>query len=191
MNHHELSKHLLKLGYTAQWLDYGLLTDEHLLAQVKVYDTDDDKNTEHYRYNTFRNYLATKDMLTDLELDHYIELALSDHDKAMAGAALIDLFTRTHLSDRQFHKLITQLKSLGDWTSNTIARQILLRRLKQEKLNDELFRECFEKGDNFIQEYLIDLSNREQLEVLSLQGRTKKIRNMASQMLSQNTENNV
>jgi hypothetical protein len=183
MNHQQLSEYLLKLGYTAQWLDYGLLTEEQLLTQVKAYDEGDDKNIEHYRYTTFRNYLAAKDVLTDLEFDHYMQLALSDHDNVMAGAALVDLFTRTHLSDEQFHKLIAGMKSLGDWTTHTTARQILLRKLKQEKLSNELFRECFEKGDNFIQEYLIALSNPEQLEVLSLQGRTKRIRNMARQLL--------
>lgn len=184
MNDQELKKSLSMLGYTARWLEYGLLTEILLWEQLSTFAKENDKNTEHYRYATFRNYLAAKDFLTDLELDHYMELALSDHDNVMAGAALVDLFTRANLSDDQFDKLITQLKGLGDWTNNTVTRQTLLRKLKQEKLTDTLFRECIEQGDAVVQEYIIPLSNAEQLTALSVEGRTKKIKTMASRFLN-------
>lgn len=188
MSDQELSRNLFKLGYTGQWLKCGLLTKEQLLVQINAYESEEDKNTEHYRYAAFRNYLKNKETLSDAEFDNYLKIALSDEDTVMAGAALIDLFTNIVLSDTQFDKLITQMKAFGDWTKNTLCRQTLLRRLKHEPLTTELFRECFEKGDNLIQEYLISLANPEQLEVLSLKGRTNKIRNMATQLLRQKTD---
>ncbi len=172
------------LGYTSQWLEYGLLTEILLREQLRTFAKAHDKNTDHYRYATFRNYLATKDSLTDLELNRYMELALFDHDNVMAGAALVDLFTKLNLSDDQFNKLTTQLKGLGDWTKNTVTRQTLLRKLKQKELTDTLFRECIAQGDAVVQEYLIPLSNGDQLATLSVQGRTKKIKTMASRFLN-------
>lgn len=183
MNNQELSKYLSTLGYTVKWLEYGLLTKNYLLIQTDIYNQGDDKNTEHYRYATFRNYLETKDTLTDLEFDHYIELALCDKALVMAGSALMDLFTKTSLSNHQFDMLITVMKGLGEWANNTILRQTLLRQLKQEVLTDELFRECVEKGDKVVHEYLLGIADPNQLSFLALNGRTKKIKTLATQSL--------
>jgi len=183
MNHQKLNESLSLLGYTVKWLDYGLLTQELLSEQLHAFRSGDDKNTEHYRYGAFRNYLRTKETLTDVEFANYTQVASSDQNQVMAGAALIDLFTKIRLSDDQFDKLIAHLKALGDWPENMINRHTLLRKLKQQKLTDALFRECFEKGDNVVQEYLVGIADREQLQVLALEGRTKKIRSMALEQL--------
>lgn len=187
MNDQELSRYLSKLGYTGQWLECGLLTTEQLLVQINAYDNEQNKHTEHYRYKAFRNYLADKETLSDAEFGNYLNIALSDEDTVMASSALIDLFTKIGLSDTQFNKLVAQMKALGDWTKSTLVRQTLLRRLKHKPLTEELFQECFKNGDNLIQEYLISLANPEQLETLSLKGRVKKTRNMATQVLRQKT----
>lgn len=182
MNDQELHKHLLILGYTAKWLDYGLLTVPQLSEQLSVYGSSGDQHKEHYRYAAFRNYLAGKETLTNEELARYIELAMADEDRTIAGAALVDVF-KMQLTQAQFNRLIAQMEKLGTWTQTVIARQSLLRKLKQEPLSNALFEECFAHGDNFIQEYLIHLSNREQLQTLSSEGRTKRIRNMALEQL--------
>jgi hypothetical protein len=183
MKDNNLNDQLLKLGYSHKWLEFGLLTMELLHTQIITYEQDADENTEHYRYATFRNFLATKETLTVPEFDNYITLALSDEATTMAGAAMIDLFTKVNLTEVQFEKLVAQMIKLGDWTKDAIARQALLRKLKYQKLTNELFDECFEKGDNAIQEYLLGIANTEQLTRLSIQGRTKRIRNTAIQRL--------
>lgn len=182
MNHQKLNESLSLLGYTVKWLDYGLLTPELLSAQIHTFKHAENKNPEHYRYASFRNYLADKEILTDEELTRYIGLAMTDEDRVIAGAALVDVF-KTQLTQTQFHTLIAQLETLGTWTSTVISRQILLRRLKQEVLTEALFEECFAQGDNVVQEYLIHLSNREQLQILASKGRTKRIRSMALEQL--------
>ncbi len=183
MNDQELSDYLSMLGYNMKWLENGLLTKELLSAQVHTFQHAEDKNPEHYRYACFRNYLADKERLTDEELARYIGLAMADEDRAIAGAALVDVF-KTQLTHTQFHTLITQLEALGTWTSTVIARQILLRRLSQEVLTEALFEECFAQGDNVVQEYLIHVANREQLHILASKGRTKRIRSMALERLN-------
>lgn len=171
------------LGYSTKWLEHGLLTRELLCAQIHTFQHSEDKNPEHYRYACFRNYLTNKETLTDEELARYIGLAITDDDRVMAGAALVDVF-KTQLTQTQFHTAIAQLKTFGTWTSTVIARQTLLRRLNQEVLTEALFEECFAQGDNAVQEYLIHLSNREQLQILASKGRTKRIRHMAQERLN-------
>lgn len=180
----ELNKQLLTLGYSSLWLDFGLLTEALLQAQLNLFDKKDDKNTEHYRYAAFRHYLAGKEALTDTEFANYSELALSDSHRVMAGAAFIDLFTKVHLSDKQFDELIARLKELGDWTQHTIMRQTLLRKLQQKQLTDELFAECLDHGDTVVLEYVIGFADPEQLTILASKGKTKKIRNMSLQTLN-------
>lgn len=183
MKDQELTAQLLLLGYTAKWLDYGFLTAAQLAEQAHLFSNSGDQYTEHYRYASFRNYLSGNNTLTDEQFLRYLELAMGDADKLMAGAALVDLFTRTDLTQVQFHQLIAQMEPLGTWTQSVIARQTLLRKLKQEVLTEALFEACFVQGDNVIQEYLIHLSDREQLQKLAAEGRTKRIRNMALEQL--------
>jgi len=52
MTDNELTKKLAKLGYTRLWLDYGILTIEHLIEQEQTFDNSDDQNAGHYRYRT-------------------------------------------------------------------------------------------------------------------------------------------
>lgn len=184
MNDQELNEHLSIIGYSAKWLEYGLLTQDLLSNQIHTFQNTEDKSSEHYRYTAFRNYLAAKDSLTDKEFANYSELALSDQDRVMGGAALIDLFTKNCLSDNQFDKLIAHMKDLGEWTKNTAIRQTFLRKLKQEQLTDELFGECLEQGDAVVQEYLLGIANHEQISALAITGRTRKIRTMAAHYLN-------
>jgi hypothetical protein len=67
MTDEELTNKLAKIGYTKLWLDYGVLTLDYLIAQEQVFDNSEDKNTEHYRYRTFIDYLICKKELSDTE----------------------------------------------------------------------------------------------------------------------------
>lgn len=183
MRNQALTQQLATLGYTSRWLEYGLLTEALLAAQLSTFHSHEDPHTEHYRYAAFRNYLSEKYTLTDEELDRYMEIAMADKDRTMAGAAMVDLFTKTDLTQAQFQRLVAQMETLGTWTQSVIARQTLLRKLKQEVLTEALFDACFVQGDNVIQEYLIGISNQEQLQMLASEGRTKRIRHMALEQL--------
>ena len=96
---------LLKLGYTTLWMELGILTEQKLNEQVAIYETGDDKNTEHYRYGAFRDYLTSHRTLTDTELDNYLKLANLETDKPMANSAIADIFREIELTDLQFNKV--------------------------------------------------------------------------------------
>jgi hypothetical protein len=49
-------KALLRFG--DRWFQLGLLTESDLHALGQTYETSDDRNTEHYRYKVFQDYLA-------------------------------------------------------------------------------------------------------------------------------------
>lgn len=94
----ELQTKLSKLGYTNLWIDFCILTEEHLNKQLEFFNNSDDKNTEHYRYATFMQYLTSKGSLTDTELDNYLKLVCSAKDSIMTGSVIANFLARISLT---------------------------------------------------------------------------------------------
>jgi hypothetical protein len=187
MTEKELIDKLAKIGYTTLWLDYNVLTIAYLVEQDHTFDNSDDQNTEHYRYQTFRHYLSSKGKLSDIEFDNYLRLTFSDNDTLMAGSAAVDLFTKVDLTDFQFEKLCKTIGHFGVWTEKVVTRQTLLRQLKASKLTTDLFKECLVNGDSAIHEYILDIADLNQLQELAINGKNKKIRNIASEKVNRLT----
>lgn len=177
---------LLKLGFTNLWIEAGLLTEQQFDKLLEDFDKSDDKNTEHYRFGTFRKYLTTKKVLTDSELANYLKIASFDEDEIMATSAILAILTEIKLTDLQFDKICSEIEKLGlgTPTQKIISRQKILRRLKHEKLTDELFAESLQIGDSVTQLYLLDLADNNQLLQLAETGVTKVIKNMATEKLN-------
>jgi hypothetical protein len=157
------------------------LTVDYLVEQEQTFDNSDDYNTEHFRYQTFRRYLNSKDKLSDTEFDNYLRLAFSDNDSLMAGSAAVDLFKMVGLTDFQFEKLCKTIGYFGGWTEKIVIGQTLLRQLKANKLTTELFKECLKNDDIAVHEYILDIADLNQLQELALNSKNKKIRNIASE----------
>jgi len=188
----ELENKLAKLGYTRLWLDYGVLTIEYLLAQEQEFDNSDsdDKNTEHYRYGAFKNYLSSKSKLSDKEFENYLKLTLADDDTLMASAVAIDLFRRIDLTEDQFRQLCKTLGHFGEWTNKEAIRQTLLRKLRQGKMTTDLFRECVENGDSVVHECVLEIADINQLHALVLKGKNRRIKTLAAKKLQKLTRKN-
>ena len=184
MTDKELTDKLAKIGYTILLLDYGVLTIDYLIQQEQVFDKSDDQNTEHYRYQTFRHYLSSKSKLLDIEFDNYLRLTFEDNDPLMAGSAAVELFNKTDLTQQQFKKLCKTIEHFGVWTEKVVTRQTLLRQLRTSKLTSELFKECVVNGDSVIHEYILDIADLNQLQELVINGKNKKIRNIANEKLN-------
>jgi hypothetical protein len=176
-----VSDNLLLLGYTRHWLCYGVLTVDDLRKQCEVFQTGEDTHSEHYRYGTFRRYLANRKSLSDKELADYLHLVLADDDSIMAGTAAQDLFSLISLTDSQFKYACEKVDALdGEWKTRLLTRQKLLRVLKKNGLSPSLFAECLINGDRIVQEFIIDLADKQQLVELAANGLTKKVRNLAT-----------
>ncbi len=178
-----MSDNLLILNYSDLWLKFGFLTEEDLNDQIKIFETSDDKSTEHYRYASFEKYLRSQRKFTDNEVDQYLELAAIDEDKVMSGAAGVDLLTLADLTNHQFEKICVALSLFGEWTEKVILRQTLFRKLKKEAFTEELFLECFNKGSGEVHRVLIEYANKSQMELIAEKGASKSVRNIAKEKL--------
>jgi hypothetical protein len=176
-----------QLGYTHLWLELGLLSEHQLDEQWATFKKSDDKNTEHYRYETFRNYLTTRKVLTDQELDNYLQVAYSEKDEPMASCAIIDILREIELTALQFDHVCSAIEGLGLGNSSQkiISHQKRLRKLKSGQLTDELFAESLHDGDSLAQRYLLNLADKHQLQQLVENGATKAIKNTAREKLNQ------
>jgi hypothetical protein len=180
---------LAKLGYTQKWMEYGFLTEEALNLQLVEFDKGEDPNTEHYRYRTFQNWLASKTNVTDNEIQQFIELSKEDTDAVMAGSAVRELFTSSIISEDQFELIRLKLPAFGDWTRKLILREVLTKRLQKEEITTELFNECFaykkEFKDNRLMVVIIEqTNNKELLAEFASNGSGKRMRTLAQKKLN-------
>jgi hypothetical protein len=179
---------LSTLKYSDLWLKFGFLTEESLDDQIKNFEKGEDKNTEHYRYSSFRKYLSLGKVLTDDEIAKYLHLAEIDEDKWMAQSAIRDLVGHRNLTDSQFEKVCSILSQYGEGTKKFISREILYRKLRKSvneevSLTENVFLEFFNQNNGNIHWYLISYADKNQLELIAEKGATKAVRHIARQEL--------
>ncbi|WP_420571726.1 hypothetical protein [Kordia sp.] len=123
---------LTKLGYTEKWIRFGLLDQDILTKQIISFQNGDDSNTEHFRYQTFINWLETKADVNDVEIQNFVELAVEDKDQLMAGSAIVQLLRHPEITDNQFKFISEKLSTFGSWTKKVIEREQLKRKSQHE-----------------------------------------------------------
>lgn len=79
------------LKYDQIWLDYKVLTLDILQKQLNEFNKGKDKNTEHYRYATFKNYLQTQSSLSEEQISHLFNIIKTESDNSMASSMAIDI----------------------------------------------------------------------------------------------------
>ena len=82
-----------KLNYHSEWNECPILTDDLLESQIKKYNIGTDTGTEHYRYQSFIQYLQKKDF-NKTDFDIYIKLTDIDDDRSMASSAMFNIFIK-------------------------------------------------------------------------------------------------
>lgn len=120
------------LKYDQLWLDYGLLTTDLLITQVKEFDSGKDQNLEHYRYNTFKNFLQAKSIISDEQIIKLFDIIKIDSDISMANSMALDILKTKILNDLQFNMVSDLLKQIfGDEMQKYIDQEILWRQKRQ------------------------------------------------------------
>ncbi|MEO7309416.1 MAG: hypothetical protein ABIX01_03385 [Chitinophagaceae bacterium] len=104
-------RNLSVLQYSQLWLESGLLKNADLIKQIESFRTEDDPNKEHYRYQTFRNFLKNQSSLADSTLQQIIEIFKVDEDSEMASSAMIALLKTVYLTNRQFETVEAFLRT--------------------------------------------------------------------------------
>jgi hypothetical protein len=128
-------ENLAILKYDQLWLDYNVLTFDILETQVNEFNNGKDENTEHYRYETFKNYLQTQSSLSEDQISHLFDIIKTDSDNSMASSMAIDILKTKTLTESQFNMVADLLKhSFGDNMQKYIDREIVWRqKQRQEK----------------------------------------------------------
>lgn len=175
---------LALLGYSALWLEAGLITSAFLDRQIETFNDGLDDHSEHYRYAAFLQWMDSKEYFTQDDISAFTVLIQEDGDSSMAESVAFRLLNHPHLTDEQFERLSSFIAEYADGSrSEKILRAVLLRRLqKRSTVSPEEFAECLQKGDGAVHSYLLDAfsqNNPEFLYQLAEKGANKKVRNMA------------
>ena len=79
------------IGFTPPWWKLGVVDDAGIARQRAEWNQSEDHYPEHYRYRTFREFLASQLELTADLATALFELGASDPDDAMGGAMMADI----------------------------------------------------------------------------------------------------
>jgi len=178
----ELGNGLSILGYDVKWVDYGFLDAEVLRQQIAIYETGEDRATEHYRYAAFCQVLD-RDGLSDVDLDHYLELVDNDVDSAMASSVLFHVIHWPKLSTRQRARLRRHsMFSEGRFQRQFTIYDLTVELGRVEGVSDLLYERCMATGDETLQRKIVEHRGptRAQIEQLVEFGKSKSVRNMAA-----------
>ncbi len=113
---------LKKLKYSKEWLEYEILQTEQLTSQNLAFDTGEDKNTEHFRYKSFLNWIDNNIDFTDTQIQQFLHLVEIDDDQAMTSSAVCNLYTSTKLSKPQKEVVKKKLISFGAWAVRFVEK---------------------------------------------------------------------
>jgi hypothetical protein len=102
---------LARLGYSQDWLNNGILTENILTEQYKQLRLGEDDNTEHYRYRTLGDYFKSKAFFDNNTLRHILQLLQNEADINMASSATILLLKNKALTNPQFDTVADFLKA--------------------------------------------------------------------------------
>ena len=178
----QLSSALATLGYSSDWLEWGLLSEAALQEQITDYRAGPNTHLEHYRYAAFRKILSSRPALTDEEITRYIALAQQDAVQAMAQAALADLLTWARLRPEQFDRLTCHADFAAPLFQKLALRRRLLTDLEANSaISATAFAACLASQDANLQRRLVSRPEltSEQVQGLMEYGVTRAIRNMA------------
>ena len=110
-----------KLQFTQEWIDLGIITPDKLDELEREWQSSDDRNTEHYRWRAFVNFMQSKASLDDNVLRRLYRLGANDADPAMGGSIMADVLRR--------HDCPEDL-----WRQATESGKNFLRKIAQQKL---------------------------------------------------------
>jgi hypothetical protein len=181
----EIKEHLLRFGYTQNWIDFGFLNEAGLKSQVDQQRLSGDLNFEHFRYATFASWIRVRDSASDEDISNFTLLAFSDPDKIMAGSALADLIDTPWITDNQFEFLAHKAQVFGDWTEKRIIRAKIIRELDKGHWTPQLFEMALAQKDRLVHERLVAHPNlsRPQMKKMAEEGANRGIRARADEAL--------
>ena len=175
-----------ELGYTGQWLEWGIVDEAYLQSQYEVFLRSEDKNQEHYRCRAFIDFLARNSHLTDDLIDKVFLLVDCGPDGCnLQGNRAIELIVSDILTDEQHFALAQRHPGVFEKPiGKRYKRESLFRKIQSTGLAAN-FAEIQTSADKVIHLWLFEHPelSREHLEWLKSAGANKSIRNRAEATL--------
>jgi hypothetical protein len=170
-----------KLEYTNLWIKYGFLSENILNQQYNEYLYSNDKNTEHYRYQTLQTWLKTKKDISNEDFSNFLKIYEQEKDKLMIDSFLITLIKHGYLTQVQLQKLSSDF---SEKIQNEVHKFVLLEKLNQG-IDNNIFYEILETKNNILILALIErLTETKKLQyIIDNNIGTKKIKNIVKQKL--------
>lgn len=175
---------LKTLGFTKPWLTQGILTESLLMTLYHQFQTSEDKNQEHYRWQAFTQYLGNKTTLTDAEVAVCFRLQDGDLCDLQKNRIFAVLHSNL-LSAEQLQALADKHSFMNEKPFKTLYQRLLIMQRMQHGLSDAIFHDIKQSQDTALYRMAVeDYSvTKEQLLWLSLHA-NKKVRNMAKNKLN-------
>jgi hypothetical protein len=175
-------KALKRLGYTEEWLEYGIITEKLLFVQYAEILISDDDNAEHYRCKGFQQFLHKKECLTDTEVERIFQLQDNGPDHCdLYENRILTLLYSDLLSDEQLANIAERPGVQERPIQKIYLRAILLRKIKHQGLVEEVFEDIKSTNDSAIHDFILNRADltRQHAEWLQEHGLTKRVRNIS------------
>ena len=178
-----------RLGYTQEWLEYGVISEDYLISQYDEISSSEDKNAEHYRYRGFADYLKRQSSLSNQEVENIFKLKDNGPDNCdLHDNRIIELIYSEILSDEQYEKLAAHSEVLERPIQKVYLRFRLIKKIKKHGI-DNAFDQVAKTEDTYVHRFVLELPDvkREHVRWLSENGGNKKVRNIAKAMMNSRT----
>jgi hypothetical protein len=84
----------VKLQFSKEWIDLGIITSENFLSIKKEYIKGEDRRTEHYRWGAFRAFLEANSFIFPKTFYRLYNLGKNDPDYSMGRAMIFEIIKR-------------------------------------------------------------------------------------------------
>ena len=195
----KLDAELEVLGYTIEWIRWGILSEDEFQEQLKEYleaiqdpsadeNSEADDNPEHYRYKSLNKWFSLRSELSDLEFHWVVWLDRHDKHYSQKGGICHSLIrgTYTDLSDSQFEYVASIMSANGN--GPVVDEMAAIRRCSSEPWSEEI-REliltavCGRHQVRVIDELPEDMT-RDDLVAFVERGASRAVRNLAKEKLN-------
>lgn len=181
----ELRQFAEHVGFSKEWIEAGIVNKASIEQQFLAFQVSSNQNPDHFRQQSFLAYLSE-----NRELDErHIDVLLSLRDCGADGCdmrrhrlfALIEV-----LSAEQLVRLRERHGSKFDKPTEKFLRRNLCCEVMQAEGVGAIFEEMKLLGDTTLETYVLEFGRgltRSQAEWLSLNGSSRKVRNIAGAKL--------
>jgi hypothetical protein len=169
------------LGFTARWLELGVVDRDRIEALGREFEVGDDPNPEHYRWRAFSDFLAGRRPLPPALAEALYSLGEEDADR---GAGLAMMAAVANLPECPAAVQDRAMASGDRGLSASVLRTRLRTELEGE-LTDESFERCLASADGAVQRTLVDRTDLtpQHLERIAAEGANRAVRNLAAARL--------